>query len=63
MRDHAHELLTLVHGRSRGDFDSNRVLALAVVRLLEINGEAATRVPTEERARRPEVSWSAIVGL
>lgn len=63
MRDHAHELLALMHGRSRGDLDTDRVLALAVVRLLKIIGEAATRVPTEERARRPEVPWATIVGL
>ena len=63
MRDHAHELLALMHGRSRGDLDTDRVLALAVVRLLEIIGEAASRDPAEERARRPEVPWAAIVGL
>lgn len=39
------------------------MLALAVVRLLEIIGEAASRVPVEERARRPNVPWAAIVGL
>lgn len=63
MRDHAHELLTLMHGRSRSDLDADRLLALAVVRLLEIIGEAATRVPVEERARRPAIPWSSIVGL
>ena len=52
-----------MYGRSRGDLDTDRVLALAVVRLLEIIGEAATRVPTEERARRPDIPWAAIVGL
>jgi uncharacterized protein with HEPN domain len=52
-----------MQGRSRSDLDADRVLALAVVRLLEIIGEAATRVPVEERARRAEVPWSSIVGL
>jgi uncharacterized protein with HEPN domain len=63
MRDHAHELASLIHGRTRGDLDSERLLALAVVRLLEIIGDAASRVPVEERARRPEIPWSSIVGL
>lgn len=63
MRDHAQELLTLMHGRSRRDLDTDRLLALAVVRLLEIIGEAANRVPVEERARRPEIPWSSIVSL
>ena len=63
MRDHAHEVAELVRGRNRGDLDSDRLLALAVVRLLEIIGEAAARVPAEERARLPGVPWSSIVGL
>ena len=63
MRDHAHEVAELVRGRTRGDLDSDRLLALAVVRLLEIIGEAAARVPAEERARRPGIPWASIVGL
>ena len=66
MRDHAHEVVEhglarealddeLVRGRSRSDLDSDRLLAPAVVRLLEIIGEAASRVPAEEQARRPGV--------
>ena len=63
MRDHAHEVAELMRGRSRSDLDSDRLLALAVVRLLEIIGEAAARVPDEERSRRPGVPWASIVGL
>ena len=62
MLDHALEVAELVRGRNRGDLDSDR-LALALVRLLEIIGEAAARVPAEERARRPGIPWSSIVGL
>ena len=63
MRDHAHELVALMVGRSRAGLESDRVLALAVVRLLEIIGVAASRIPAEERASRPEIPWPAIVGL
>ncbi len=45
MRDHAHEVIELVRGRKRGDLDTDRLLALALARLLEIIGEAAARVP------------------
>ena len=62
MRDHAHELVDIVRGRSRGDLDTD-LLALAVVRLLEIIGEAAARVPAEERDLRAGIQWSSIVGL
>jgi uncharacterized protein with HEPN domain len=33
------------------------------VRLLEIVGEAASRVPPEDCARNPEIPWPKIVGL
>ena len=50
-------------GAVAADLDADRLLALALVRLLEIIGEAAARVPAEERARRPGVPWSSIVSL
>jgi uncharacterized protein with HEPN domain len=63
MRDHADEVVELVRGRNRRDLDTDRLLALAVVRLLEIIGEAAGRVALADQVRRPSVPWSAIVGL
>lgn len=63
MRDHAQEAVDLVRGKTRADLDTNRLLSLALVRLLEVVGEAATRVPPEERARRPAIPWEQIVGL
>ena len=38
-------------------------LKLALVRLLEIIGEAASRVPKEERALYPTLPWVQLVGL
>ena len=63
MRDHAREAIELVRGRTRSDLDSDRLLGLALVRLLEIVGEAAGRIPTDEQARRPGVPWPSIIGL
>ena len=63
MLDHAQEAITLTRGKARADLDSDRVLNLALVRLLEVVGEAAGRVSEEERARYPEIPWPQIVGL
>jgi uncharacterized protein with HEPN domain len=63
MLDHAHEAAGLVRGRSRSDLDSDRVLNLALVRLLEIVGEAASRVSEEVRRHYQEIAWSQIVSL
>lgn len=53
----------MAQGRSRADLDRDRQLNLALVRLLEIIGEAANRVPDEERIRMPEIPWPQIVSL
>jgi uncharacterized protein with HEPN domain len=41
MLDHTREAVAMVRGRSRGDLDTVRQLNLALVRLVEIVGEAA----------------------
>jgi len=63
MLDHAREAVAMARGRSRGELDTDRQLNLSLVRLLEIVGEAAGRVPTKERVRHPDILWPEIVGL
>ncbi|MBI4454790.1 MAG: DUF86 domain-containing protein [Acidobacteria bacterium] len=63
MLDHAKEAVSLVEGRNRQDLDSDRLLNLALVRLVEIVGEAAARIPKEDWALYPQIAWSQIVGL
>ena len=63
MRDHAREAIALTSGKTKKDLDADRVLNLALVRLLEVIGEAANRVPPEERARYPQIPWPQIIGL
>jgi uncharacterized protein with HEPN domain len=63
MLAHAREAAALIQGKSRADLDHDRVLSLALVRLLEIVGEAAARVSAEERAKHPTIPWAEIVSL
>ncbi len=63
MLDHAREAVEMMRGRERGDLDTNRMLNLAVVRLLEIIGEAANRISETGRSGLPELPWPQIVGL
>ncbi len=53
----------MARGRKRSDLDSDRQFNLAPVRLLEIVGEAANRVPEEERIRITDIPWPQIVSL
>ena len=45
MRDHAREAMQLAQGKTREEFLADRTTTLAVVRLLEIVGEAAVERP------------------
>jgi len=63
MMDHSREARELIQGKDRSDLDSNRVLLLALVRLMEIVGEAAGRVSDETQTRHPEIPWPQIISL
>jgi len=63
MLDHAREAVSLVQGKTRADLDKDRLLNLALVRLIEIVGEAASRVSKETQRRYPEIPWPQIVSM
>jgi uncharacterized protein with HEPN domain len=63
MLDHACEAVEIAKGKTRDDLYRDRILNLALVRLLEIVGEAASRTPLEERAQHNDIPWAQIVGL
>ncbi len=63
MLDHALEAVAMAQGRQRGDLDTDRMLQLALVRLVEIVGEAATRVTSEGQQRWPGIPWQAASGM
>ncbi len=50
MRDHAAEAIAITKGRKRDDLATDRLLELALVRLMEIIGEAAGRISPSTRA-------------
>jgi uncharacterized protein with HEPN domain len=50
-------------GRGRQTFDTDRATALAIERLLEIIGEAATALSDSTRQRFPTVDWRSITRL
>ena len=55
--DSARKAVQFVHRKSRDDLDRDELLALALVRLLEIIGEASTGITEGCRAKYPEVPW------
>jgi len=63
MLDYACEAVEMTRGRKRSDLDVDRMLQLALTRLVEIVGEAATRVSMEAREEHPGIAWVQIIGL
>lgn len=63
MVEAAEAVLQLVDNRARPDLDSDLMLRLAIVRAIEILGEAASRISSETRKGMSLVPWTAIVAM
>ncbi len=50
-------------GHSREQFGTDRKLQLTIERLIELIGEASSRLPEDFRARHQEVPWAKIIGM
>jgi uncharacterized protein with HEPN domain len=59
---HAREAVALTQGKTRADLDQDRLLNLALTRLVEILGEAANRIPEEVQVQYPELPWLQMIG-
>ena len=63
MLDAAREAVSFVQDRTRGDMDIDRQLVLALVKDIEIVGEAATRITEPTRLSLREIPWDRITGM
>jgi len=63
MIEAAESAAQFIADRSRSDLDSDRMLLFAVVRAIEVVGEAASKLSEEFRAAHPGIPWRAIVGM
>ncbi len=62
MLDAARKAIAFTQGHNRADLDSDELLALAVVRLVEILGEAAKNVSQDIKERTPKIAWRQMAG-
>lgn len=63
MREAAQAAMSFMAGRTRTDLDADLMLLFAVVRAVEIIGEAASRLSAEAREALSDVPWSAVIGM
>ena len=60
MLDAGRKAIEFTHGGGRADLDKDEKLALSIVRLLEILGEAANNVSDECQEEFPDIPWRQI---
>ena len=63
MLDYSREAIALLSDRKRADLDNERTLGLAILRCVEIVGEAASRVPVDIQQRYQNIPWPQIIGM
>ncbi len=63
MRDSAEEAIQYVGGKSSDEFAADRLHSQAVVRCIEVIGEAAVGVSDELKASSPEIPWRDLIAM
>jgi uncharacterized protein with HEPN domain len=63
MLETARNAVGKVERKSRADFDADENLRLALAHLIQILGEAASRVSSAFRETHPEIPWSEVIGM
>ena len=63
MLDAAKEACSFASVKNRSDLDNNRQLALALVKDIEIIGEAASKVSQETKTKHPAIPWLDIINM
>ncbi|MDJ0661163.1 MAG: DUF86 domain-containing protein [Crocosphaera sp.] len=63
IRDATKEALSFISNCTREDLDNDRMLSLALVRLIEIIGEAANNISQSKQAKYSKIPWRQMIGM
>ena len=61
--DSAKKINEFTAGKTRNDLDLDEMLALAIIRLFEIIGEASNSVSEEFQQAHPEIPWGKLISM
>jgi len=59
----AHDIVRFTKGKTRKDIKTDEILVLALIKEIEIIGEAATKLSIETKEKFPNVEWRDIIGM
>lgn len=63
MRDAAIEAISFIRGKTRNSLDTDRMLLLSLIRLVEVIGEAASKVSKEKQCQIKDIPWQQIISM
>ena len=63
MVDATNQALTFVAEKSRSELETDQLLTLALVKLIEIFGEAASKITRDAKSQTQEIPWADIVAM
>jgi uncharacterized protein with HEPN domain len=63
MRDAAVDALSFTSGKTKEILENDKILSFAVVKVLEIIGEAASKISPECQAKYCDIPWGSMIGM
>lgn len=63
MRDAAQKAIQFAQNKTRADLETDEMLALSLVKCIEIIGEAASRITRERQEELSQIPWSQVIGM
>lgn len=63
MLDAAYKVRSFMVDKTKSNLKNDDMLAFAVVRALEIIGEAGNQITVETQVKYPEIAWKDIIGM
>lgn len=63
MLDTVRRIRVIIRGQTRDAFDADEVCQLAILHLIQVLGEAASRTSAAFRDAHPELPWAQMMGM
>jgi uncharacterized protein with HEPN domain len=63
IRDAVEKVYDFVRDRRKSDLDGDAMLLFALVRAIEVIGEAAVHLSLPFREQHPEIPWTKVIGM
>lgn len=63
MVEAAGDAAQFIRGRARAELNTDRMLLFALIRCIEIIGEAARQITDDTRSAAADIPWNAIAGM